>query len=74
MESLVGMPQGISCLPALLRRTNLRRSGNEPFDGPKRTKTWKDPFKRNRQAANEGTRRRVFTCSMSDFFHPEADA
>lgn len=52
----------------------MRRSGNEPFHGPKRTKTWKDPLKWNRQAAKAGTRRRVFTCSMSDFFHPGADA
>jgi protein gp37 len=51
----------------------MRRSGNEPFQGPKRTKTWTDPFRWNRHAATEGTRRRVFTCSMSDFFHPGAD-
>ena len=52
----------------------MRRSGNEPFHGPKRTKTWKDPFKFNRKAIKAGERRRVFTCSMSDFFHPGADA
>lgn len=53
----------------------MRRSGNEPFDGPKRTKTtWRNPFRWNRMAASMGQRHRVFTCSMSDFFHPSADA
>lgn len=52
----------------------MRRSGNEPFEGPMRTKTWKDPQRWNRKALKDGMRRRVFTCSMSDFFHPGADA
>lgn len=52
----------------------MRRSGHEPFHGPVRTKTWRDPFSWNKQAKKAGKRRRVFTCSMSDFFHPGADA
>ncbi len=52
----------------------MRRSGNEPFQGPKRTKTWRNPACWNRKAREENTRYRVFTCSMSDFFHPGADA
>jgi protein gp37 len=52
----------------------MRRSGNEPFHGPKRTKTWKDPFNFNRKAIEAGERLRVFACSMSDFFHLGADA
>lgn len=53
----------------------MRRSGNEPFHGPKRTKTtWKTPFTWNRKAEKTGQRLRIFTCSMSDFFHPGADA
>jgi protein gp37 len=51
----------------------MRRSGNEPFHGPKQTKTSKDPMRWNRKAKKDGVRRRVFTCSMSDFFHPGAD-
>ncbi|MHC2068128.1 DUF5131 family protein [Bremerella sp. T1] len=52
----------------------MRRSGNEPFDGPMRTKTtWRLPFRWNRAAIGTGERLRIFTCSMSDFFHPGAD-
>jgi protein gp37 len=52
----------------------MRRSGNEPFHGPKRTKTtWKKPFSWNTKAAKTGDRLRIFTCSMSDYFHPSAD-
>ena len=54
----------------------MKRSGNEPFNGPMRTKeaTWKKPFKWDRKAQEEGKRFRIFTCSMSDFFHEGADA
>jgi protein gp37 len=52
----------------------MRRSGHEPFQGPMRTKTpWKTPFTWNSQATESGNRLRIFTCSMSDFFHPAAD-
>lgn len=51
----------------------LRRMGKEPFKGPMRTLHWSDPDRWQRQAANENLRFRVFTCSISDFFHPGAD-
>ncbi|MCA9070551.1 MAG: DUF5131 family protein [Planctomycetaceae bacterium] len=53
----------------------MRRSGNEPFDGPIRTSeaTWKKPLVWNRKAAKPQKRSRIFTCSMSDFFHHGAD-
>lgn len=51
----------------------MRRGGYAPFNGPMRTKNWKNPFRWNRQAEATGDRKRVFTCSMSDFFHPGAD-
>lgn len=53
----------------------LRLRGNEPFNGPIRTKadTWRNPFTWNRSAQRISTRSRVFTCSLSDFFHPGAD-
>lgn len=51
----------------------MRRGGYEPFKGPMRTKTWSHPYRWNRVAEREGRRARVFTCSMSDFFHPGAD-
>jgi protein gp37 len=47
--------------------------GREPFQGPMRSRTWRGPLKWNRQAAAEGRRQRVFACSLSDFFHPDAD-
>lgn len=52
----------------------LKRMGREPFNGPMRTKDWSGPAKWDRQASAAGTRKRVFTCSLSDFFHPGADA
>ena len=52
----------------------IKRMGKEPFNGPTRTEDWKKPFTWNRKAMREGLRRRVFTCSLSDFFHPGADA
>lgn len=52
----------------------MRRGGYEPFGGPMRTKNWGNPGRWNRAAARDGRRARVFTCSMSDFFHPGADS
>lgn len=52
----------------------MRRGGYEPFNGPMKTKNWAKPRQWNRAAAETGTRLRIFTCSMSDFFHPGADA
>lgn len=52
----------------------MRRGGYEPFDGPMRTLTcWSNPARWNRAARRAGARHRVFTCSMSDFFHQGAD-
>jgi protein gp37 len=51
----------------------MRRAGSEPFDGPSRTKTWTNPAGWNRKARGSRLRYRIFTCSMSDFFHPGAD-
>lgn len=52
----------------------MRRGGYEPFRGPMRTKNWSNPRRWNRAARQSGKRLRVFTCSMSDFFHPGSDA
>lgn len=54
----------------------MKRGGREPFAGPMRTSNalWRNPGKWNRHAERLGERRRVFTCSMSDFFHDGADA
>ncbi len=51
----------------------IKRMGKEPFNGPIRTKHWSNPLKWNRQAKESNERCTVFTCSMSDFFHPGAD-
>lgn len=52
----------------------MKRGGHEPFNGPMRTKNWSNPRKWNQQAETDDVRLRVFTCSMSDFFHEGADA
>ena len=51
----------------------MRRAGYEPFDGPMTTKNWSNPKSWDCEARQMGERHRVFTCSMSDFFHPGAD-
>ena len=51
----------------------MKRAGFEPFNGPMRTKNWGNPLRWNRVAEKESRRARVFTCSMSDFFHVGAD-
>lgn len=51
----------------------MKRAGREPFGGPIRTKNWSGPRSWNREAKADGVRRRVFTCSMSDFFHVGMD-
>ena len=53
----------------------MRRSGHEPFQGPMCTgkATWRKPYSWNREAAETDQRPRIFTCSMSDFFHQKAD-
>ena len=51
----------------------MKRAGKLPFDGPIRTKNWTRPAKWHRRATRTGDRPRIFTCSMSDFFHPGAD-
>lgn len=52
--------------------TDQTRYGQDP-GVVRRTKTWGDPLKWNRKAKAEGIRKRVFTCSWSDFFIKEAD-
>lgn len=52
----------------------LGRTSIEPFNGPVRAKsTWGYPRKWNKKAKDAGVKRRVFSCSLSDFFHPGAD-
>jgi len=52
--------------------TAQRRFGRNP-EVVMATKTWNDPLRWDSQAFKRGQRRRVFTCSWSDFFHPDAD-
>ncbi|MFQ5733873.1 MAG: DUF5131 family protein [Planctomycetaceae bacterium] len=51
----------------------MRRAGRAPFGGPMRTVNWQNPHRWERKAKEKERRFRVFTCSMSDFFHPGAD-
>lgn len=51
----------------------MRMAGRVPFNGPMKTIDWSKPAKWNRQAERLGRRLRIFTCSMSDFFHEGAD-
>lgn len=52
----------------------LRRMGKEPWGNVFRAKsTWTNPAIWQRVAEREKVSRRVFTCSLSDFFHIHAD-
>jgi protein gp37 len=52
----------------------LRRQGREPWGQLYLTKTWNNPAKWQRQGEKEDVCFRVFTNSLSDFFHADADA
>jgi protein gp37 len=51
----------------------LKRQGREPWGQLYRSKTWDNPLKWQRQAQAHGICLRIFTCSLSDFFHVDAD-
>lgn len=48
------------------------RYGNDP-SVVVRTKTWKDPFRWQRDAEKSDRQELIFTCSWSDWFHKDAD-
>jgi protein gp37 len=52
--------------------TQLRRRGRDPGT-LRRTGTWHDPDRWNAAAAESGVPALVFTCSLSDWFHKDAD-
>jgi protein gp37 len=52
----------------------LEQQGREPWGQLYRTKTWRQPFRWQQEAALAGVCRRVFTNSLSDFFHAGSDA
>jgi protein gp37 len=68
-------PECAHCyIDRVLRRQPDGHGGKrKPWGEIYRTKTWNDPCKWEAQAANENVARRVFTCSLSDFFHADAD-
>jgi protein gp37 len=53
----------------------LRKMGREPWGQLYKTSEglWKNPAKWERKAAARGKSLRIFTCSLSDFFHQDAD-
>ncbi|HTA22657.1 MAG TPA: DUF5131 family protein [Terriglobales bacterium] len=51
----------------------LPKQGREPWGEVHRTQTWAEPWKWEREGVRLGTAKRVFTCSLSDFFHVKAD-
>src|SRR5947209_1783329 len=51
----------------------LLRQGREPWEQLYKSKTWTDAAKWEKKAAAAHEYRRVFTCSLSDFFHVKAD-
>jgi len=52
---------------------SLKRMGKEPWGQLYRAKVWNDVLQWERKAAKENLYYRVFTCSLSDFFHVKAD-
>lgn len=51
----------------------LRQHGREPWGQVYRTQTWRAPMKWQVEAHKANHALRVFTCSLSDFFHHKAD-
>jgi protein gp37 len=52
---------------------SLIKQGREPWGNVYRTKTWNDPYRWEKECRRENYAIRVFTCSLSDFFHKKAD-
>lgn len=52
----------------------LLKQGRQPWGKIYRTKTWSEPRKWQKKAEASRQMLRVFTCSLSDFFHRDADA
>ena len=68
----VGGPQS-ECANCYIGRI-LQKQGKAPWGEVYRTKTtWDFPHKMQRKAVKEGRRIKVFTCSLSDWFHRGAD-
>jgi protein gp37 len=51
----------------------LLKQGREPWGKIYRTETWGDPWKWEQEGIRISQAKRVFTCSLSDFFHVKAD-
>jgi protein gp37 len=51
----------------------LQKQGRDPWGSVYRTRTWDNPRTWERKAKKANHALRVFTCSLSDFFHDEAD-
>ena len=63
------------CRHCYIDRQKCFNSGREAFGSVNRTKTtWDNPHKWEIDCAIHNYAKRVFTCSISDFFHAQADA
>jgi protein gp37 len=51
----------------------LLKQGREPWGKLYRTQTWEDPWEWEAECMANHYAKRVFTCSLSDFFHAKAD-
>lgn len=67
----VGGPES-ECANCYIDRI-LVKQGRQPWGEIHRTKTWGFPRTIQRKAEKEGNRPKVFTCSLSDWFHSKAD-
>jgi len=52
---------------------DLRKQQRQPWGRIYQTNTWDEPIRLNREAERDGVVERIFTCSLSDFFHAGAD-
>lgn len=51
----------------------LQKQGRQPWGEVYRTQTWEEPWKWEEDCIRNRYAKRVFTCSLSDFFHVKAD-
>jgi len=61
------------CAKCYISRILGKMGDHKPFGEVWRSKTWGEPEKWERRAVKDCTCKRVFTCSLSDFFHAKAD-
>ena len=62
------------CKNCYIEFPNMGFGKRNPFEKIYLTQTWRDPYSWEQQLKDTNHAKRIFTCSLSDFFHAKVDA